>query len=214
MGLAALPKSKKNLTAQKKFKGFYKNNGKLRKITKGMSKVAAYWYDQAANYPQKVPEHAYDFLWDYHLASSREHAISEGENIGIIIKKDGPWKKNFTPPTERTAVPPEPTIFGRKGSHDIVGEVAGKPIAMDLVNHPSHYNSGKIEVIEAIEDWGLDYHLGNTVKYIARAGKKDPAKKIEDLEKGAWYLNRKILTLKAARDGTPVAKPNDTKVQR
>lgn len=44
------------------------------------------------------------------------------------------------------------------------------------VSHPSHYNAGKIEVIEAIEDWGLCFHLGNSVKYVARAGKKDPQK--------------------------------------
>jgi hypothetical protein len=66
----------------------------------------------------------------------------------------------------------------------------------DAVNHPSHYNAGKIEVIEAIEDWGLCYHRGNVVKYVARAGKKDPAKEIEDLEKAQWYLSRKISKLK------------------
>ena len=60
------------------------------------------------------------------------------------------------------------------------------------VNHPSHYNSGKIEVIEAIEDWGMDYHRGNAIKYIARAGKKDPDTFLEDLEKAVWYLKRKI----------------------
>lgn len=63
---------------------------------------------------------------------------------------------------------------------------------MDAVNHPSHYTSGKIEVIEAIEDWQLGFHLGNAVKYIARAGKKDPKKVVEDLEKAVWYIRRKI----------------------
>jgi len=62
----------------------------------------------------------------------------------------------------------------------------------DKVNHPSHYNAGKIEVIEFIEDQQLGYHLGNTVKYICRAGKKDPAKTAEDLEKALWYLRRHI----------------------
>ena len=46
----------------------------------------------------------------------------------------------------------------------------------DAVNHPSHYTDGNIEVIEYIEDKKLDYCLGNAVKYISRAGKKDPAK--------------------------------------
>lgn len=62
----------------------------------------------------------------------------------------------------------------------------------DVVNHPSHYTSGKIEVIDYIEDQKLPYHLGNVVKYISRAGKKDPAKTIEDLKKAEWYLHRYI----------------------
>lgn len=60
------------------------------------------------------------------------------------------------------------------------------------VDHPSHYNQGKIEVIEYIEDQKLDFCLGNAVKYISRAGKKDPSKTIEDLHKAIWYLRRKI----------------------
>jgi hypothetical protein len=62
----------------------------------------------------------------------------------------------------------------------------------DIVNHPAHYIAGKIEVIEAIEDWKLGFCLGNAVKYIARAGKKDPAKTKEDLQKARWYLDREI----------------------
>lgn len=65
----------------------------------------------------------------------------------------------------------------------------------DNVNHPTHYNSGKIEVIEAIYDWKLDFDLGNAVKYIARAGKKDPEKKIEDLKKALWYIQDEIKRL-------------------
>ena len=62
----------------------------------------------------------------------------------------------------------------------------------ETVNHPSHYNQGKIEVIDAIEDWQLGFNLGNAVKYIARAGKKDPNKLIEDLLKAKWYIEREI----------------------
>lgn len=62
----------------------------------------------------------------------------------------------------------------------------------DNINHPSHYTSGKIEVIDAIEDWNLGFHRGNVIKYVARAGKKDPLKELEDLEKAQWYLNREI----------------------
>ena len=62
----------------------------------------------------------------------------------------------------------------------------------DAVNHPAHYTSGKIEVIDFIEDQQFPYHLGNAVKYISRAGKKDPAKTTEDLKKAVWYINRYI----------------------
>lgn len=62
----------------------------------------------------------------------------------------------------------------------------------EKVDHPSHYNAGKIEVIDFIEDQNLNFHLGNAVKYISRAGKKDPAKFREDLEKAIWYINREL----------------------
>ena len=62
----------------------------------------------------------------------------------------------------------------------------------DAVEHPAHYTSGKIEVIDYIEDQKLPYHLGNAIKYISRAGKKDPEKTVEDLQKAAWYINRYI----------------------
>lgn len=80
---------------------------------------------------------------------------------------------------------------------------------MGNVSHPKHYNQGKIEVIEFIEDKNLDFCLANTVKYICRAGIKDVSKEIEDLEKAAWYLARKIERLKAAKEGRPVVRPND-----
>lgn len=68
----------------------------------------------------------------------------------------------------------------------------GLPEVSDPVNHPSHYTSGKIEVADFIADQGLDFFLGNVVKYISRAGKKDPDKFIEDLKKARWYLDYKI----------------------
>ncbi len=68
----------------------------------------------------------------------------------------------------------------------------------DPVNRPSHYTDGKIEVIEFIEDKNLGFCLGNAVKYIARAGKKDPTKEIEDLNKAKWYIERRIKELKEA----------------
>ena len=62
----------------------------------------------------------------------------------------------------------------------------------DNVNHPSHYTDGNIEVIDFIEAKNLPYHLDNAVKYISRAGKKDPEKTAEDLQKSVWCLNRYI----------------------
>ncbi len=63
-------------------------------------------------------------------------------------------------------------------------------MSKEAVNHPQHYNAGKIEVIDAIEDWKLGFHLGNVVKYVARAEHKNDA--LEDLKKARWYLDRYI----------------------
>lgn len=60
----------------------------------------------------------------------------------------------------------------------------------EYINHPDHYNQGNIEVIDVIEDWNLGFHLGNAIKYIARAEHKDNTK--QDLEKAKWYLQRYI----------------------
>lgn len=63
----------------------------------------------------------------------------------------------------------------------------------DPVHKPAHYNHGAYEVISVIEDWKLGYHLGNVVKYVARAPYK--GEEIQDLKKAAWYLQRKIWLL-------------------
>jgi hypothetical protein len=65
--------------------------------------------------------------------------------------------------------------------------------ADDKVNSPSHYKVGGIETIDFIEAKGLDYHLGNVVKYISRAEYKDD--KLENLKKAQWYLNRAVENL-------------------
>jgi len=61
---------------------------------------------------------------------------------------------------------------------------------MDVVNHPDHYKVGGIETIDFIEAKNLNYHLGNVVKYITRADHK--GKRLEDLKKAKWYLDREI----------------------
>ena len=65
----------------------------------------------------------------------------------------------------------------------------------EMIDHPSHYNMGKYEAIDVIEDWNLGFNLGNTIKYISRAGHKDKDKTIEDLKKSLWYLQREINNL-------------------
>lgn len=66
----------------------------------------------------------------------------------------------------------------------------------DPVNHPQHYGGDTTyEVIKVITAWNLGFDLGNVTKYVARAGKKDPTKELEDLRKARFYLNHRINTL-------------------
>jgi len=62
------------------------------------------------------------------------------------------------------------------------------------IDHPHHYNKGKIEVIDAIEDWGLGFNDGNVIKYFSRH--KHKGKSLEDLEKAKWYIDREIQKLR------------------
>jgi hypothetical protein len=70
---------------------------------------------------------------------------------------------------------------------------------IEQVNHPKHYGGADnpYEAIKVIEAWGLGFCLGNTVKYISRAGKKETDKTVQDLEKAKWYLEREIEKLKS-----------------
>ncbi len=76
-------------------------------------------------------------------------------------------------------------------------------MSKDVINHPSHYTTGKIEVIDFIEDKELNFNLGNVVKYVARAGRKKSQgksldnKALEDLKKARFYINREIETREA-----------------
>jgi hypothetical protein len=67
----------------------------------------------------------------------------------------------------------------------------------EYVNHPQHYGGGDntYEVIKVIEATEMDFHLGNAYKYIARAGKKETNKEVQDLRKAIWYIERKIQLL-------------------
>ena len=105
----------------------------------------------------------------------------------------------------------EPAIYQdgmaqRNGSpvFDIPDAEEKPAVKDDPINHPSHYTFGSIEVIDAIEGLRLPFHLGNALKYIARAGRKDPAKTEEDLRKAIWYINRYIEFLAKQKGGSDV----------
>ena len=100
-----------------------------------------------------------------------------------------PYKKDSTKTEERQYedINAEETIQVPTAEH--MDAMYGN-VEHDAVNHPSHYTRGKIEVIDFIEDQQLPYHLGNVIKYIARAGYKGD--KLEDLKKARWYLDRYI----------------------
>ena len=70
-------------------------------------------------------------------------------------------------------------------------EVNFKQNAKEEVNHPAHYHKASgFEVIDVIDAWGLDFTLGNSIKYISRAGHKNKDKAGQDLQKALWYLLR------------------------
>ena len=75
---------------------------------------------------------------------------------------------------------------------DAVRTVPVRAVPDDPVNHPAHYTMGGIEVIDAIEAWGLDriYNLACVVKYVARCDHKED--RLRDMKKARWYLNREI----------------------
>jgi hypothetical protein len=62
--------------------------------------------------------------------------------------------------------------------------------ARERVDHPAHYQSGGLEAIDVIEAFDLNFNLGNVIKYVLRAGRKDDT--TEDLQKAAWYLRREL----------------------
>lgn len=69
---------------------------------------------------------------------------------------------------------------------------------MSNINHPKHYQA-KIEPLDLIDAWNLNFNLGNVVKYVCRAGKKDKEKEIEDLEKAKFYIEYQISKLKSEK---------------
>ena len=90
-------------------------------------------------------------------------------------------------------------LVGNYSKNQVVLKPTEKEIQREAVKNPTYYGGvdNPYEVIKVCEAWGLDKdaYLFNVAKYIARAGKKDPQKELEDLKKAAFYLNRKICNL-------------------
>lgn len=124
----------------------------------------------------------------------------EGCGVTFVHKKEkaqGRWPKycpeclpkySKVPKKKEVAVEPVEQTIIEKVEPEV--KTVELPKQEDVINHPSHYTRGKIEVIDFIEDQQLPYHLGNVIKYIARAGYKGD--KLEDLKKARWYLDRYI----------------------
>lgn len=81
-------------------------------------------------------------------------------------------------------------------------------MSKEAIHHPKHYGGDTpYEAIKVIMAWGVGFNLGNTLKYLSRAGKKDPKATLQDLKKAAWYLNYEIVY----REGMQKVKPNAQK---
>lgn len=127
--------------------------------------------------------------------------LKKGKNADYIAKTLGISKKYVYKIRREDAKLGKPKITRKEllneinpGLDALFGLEYKKP---DLVNHPPHYKAGGIEVIDFIEAKDLNFRLGNAVKYISRAGKKD-SDPVQDLEKAAWYLKREIDARKGA----------------
>lgn len=117
----------------------------------------------------------------------------EGCGTTFIHKKEkaqGRWPKYCPECLPKYSKEPKKKEVAVEPVAQTIEEHEVKAIKEDVINHPSHYTRGKIEVIDFIEDQQLPYHLGNVIKYIARAGPKGD--KLEDLKKARWYLDRYI----------------------
>ena len=115
----------------------------------------------------------------------------------MAVKFNNPNSTIISKPTEAkttdqpSVATPTPAARSTPISQPVHREIGRRK---ELVNHPEHYGGkdNPYEVIKVIRAWDLSFSLGNVVKYIARAGKKDPSKRLEDLHKAAWYLQEEI----------------------
>lgn len=109
----------------------------------------------------------YNARWEFNKSAGSDEVVKAKRPVG-------------RPKKVITLTPSGVELLDKLASHD----------RNKVVNNPPHYTDGGMEVIDFIEAKKLNYHLGNVVKYVSRAGKKDNAR--TDLEKAKWYLERAI----------------------
>ena len=121
-----------------------------------------------------------------------------------MAQKENPIQPPLTPGSaEQSKVAPKNPDMDQQEEGEGSPKYLRQGTRVEAVEHPAHYNSGRIEVIDFIEDQELGFSLGNAVKYIARAGRKNGADRgTEDLQKAIWYLQREL----SLRDGTLVTR--------
>jgi len=117
-----------------------------------------------------------------HAGDHRQRGLACGAQLFHLI-----------PDATGPAEPPRCVLLaGHEGPHSPHPPPLREP-PHDPVNNPPHYvGEGGLQAIDVIEAFGLGYRLGNAVKYVLRAGRKDGAPARQDLEKARWYLTREI----------------------
>lgn len=112
-----------------------------------------------------------------------------GEMLDIGISHNHSAEETINSPTFADAIRETPELNKPVKVEDFVYKIHERD---ETINHPAHYNQGRIECIEAIESIGIaeDFCRGNAIKYLWRA--KDKSKELEDLRKSAWYVNKLI----------------------
>lgn len=139
----------------------------------------------------------YGFGKNYYKLKNEDKLV-----ITYLHKSDEEMQKEFYKMYKPSEVPGVTSIELQEVLENHSGFICeGKFEAIDCpvcsmssaVNHPSHYTEGrKYEPIDVIRDWELGFDLGNALKYISRAGRKDKNKTIEDLEKAIFYIKDEI----------------------
>lgn len=105
----------------------------------------------------------------------------------------GSYTVTYTEPNKQQEIYDSITSFSEKHSPLFATDAPQAAPTHDPVNSPTHYTAGGIETIDFIEAKGFGYNLGNAIKYISRAGRKDDT--LQDLKKARWYIDREIYKL-------------------